>query len=186
MGFRKVLQERRIVLDVGHSENDKGAYSRFLGVSEFDYNNDVANIIVKKWDDKRATLLKNIRRDYMSLPDDLNVLDPYLIVSLHCNSFRDESANGTECLYFHKSSMGVKIANEFVSSFSKIGFRNRGPKPVKLGDRGHYQLRHTKATNVIVEPGFFSNEKDCAILEDKELIADTYIKTIKRLLDGKL
>lgn len=151
----------RVALVVGHSEKSPGATSQ-CGVSEFEYNNDLAHRI-------KARLLDDIeniivyRKKYRDLPRHINQLKPDYVLCLHCNAFNTR-ASGTEVLYYHRSPRGEQIASCLQTRIvATLGLPDRGIKSRTVEDRGGFVLKYTKAPCVILEPFFIDNTFDFKI-----------------------
>jgi len=150
----------KIALVIGHSQSSKGAANRASDIQEFDYNEHLASLIrtISKVD------IKVVYRDtYKYLPDKINLLNPDYVVSLHCNAY-NEKASGTECLYYHNSKKGKKLATLLQKAMLQaLSLKDRGIKPKTSEDRGGYLLRYTTAPCVILEPFFIDNNKDYTV-----------------------
>lgn len=170
----------KVVLIVGHSEKKQGAYSPFLDITEFKYNYKVANKVMEKADMGGEVDIKIIERtSYNLLPLLVNSEMPSFIVSLHCNSYKNEEASGTEVLYHRSSIRSAALAKLFQKELvNGLGLKDRGVKPVYNGDRGDFILRKTIAPAILVEPGFFSNKNDCEVLRDIDFYSDLLYNTI--------
>ena len=148
-------------LVIGHKRASPGASNRASGLTEFSFNEALAFEI--EMEVSGLHVQKVYRRTYSSLPGDINELNPDFIISLHCNAF-DESATGTEVLYYHRSTQG-KLAAEILRDHlvNALGLKNRGIRPKTSEDRGGYLLRYTAAPCVIAEPFFIDNDSDLEI-----------------------
>ncbi len=169
-------------LVIGHKKSSPGAVNERAGLSEFDFNEDLAIRIEKKV--KKTEVQRIYRRTYKGLPDDINTLDPDFIVSLHCNAFNGR-ASGTEVLYYHKSEDGKKMAEILLNHLVEhLKLPNRGIKPKTAEDRGGPLLRYTKAPCVIAEPFFIDNDSDLSKAqedEDIDELAVAYTKAIEKI-----
>jgi len=128
---------------------------------------------------------KLYRRTYSSLPGDINELDPDFIISLHCNAF-DESATGTEVLYYHRSTKG-KLMAEILNDHlvNALGLRDRGTKPKTSEDRGGHLLKNTLAPCVIAEPFFIDNDGDLQVATDnRRKLIKAYAAGIMAIADA--
>jgi len=173
-------KKKLCALVIGHKKHSPGAINAKANLSEFDFNEDLALRIESKV--TKAEVQRIYRRTYKELPDDINVLDPDFILSLHCNAF-DGKVSGTEVLHYHKSEKGKKMA-EIVRNHlvQYLKLRNRGIKPRTAEDRGGYLLRYTKAPCVIAEPFFIDNDSDLArAREDVDGLAGTYAAAIEEI-----
>lgn len=150
-----------IILDIGHSRTDKGAHNKHLGISEWDWNKKVAEIIHEvSW---LPTKIVERTGGISQLIRDINAEQPAFCLSLHCNSFSSPSATGTETLYWHKSAKSKRAAeimqNRMVSA---LQLPDRGIKSRTARDRGGWQLKIVACPIVILEPFFLSNPLDVA------------------------
>jgi len=145
-------------LVIGHKKNSPGAVNEKDGLSEFDFNENLAMKIERK---VRSTDIQRVyRRTYDTLPGDINLLNPHFVVSLHCNAYNG-SASGTEVLYYHRSEAGKRIAQVLQNRLIEcLGLRSRGIKAKTTEDRGGSLLRNTDAPCVIAEPFFIDNDDD--------------------------
>jgi len=167
-------------LVIGHKKNSPGAENANKNITEFDFNEDLAQKIEKKVEGSQ--IQRVYRRTYKQLPEDINELDPDFIISLHCNAF-DTRVSGTEVLYYHKSEKGKKIAEILLSHLvDYLKLPDRGIIPKNSEDRGGYLLRYTQAPCVIAEPFFIDNDNDLAkAQEDLERLADVYAAAIDQI-----
>lgn len=155
----------KIALVVGHTEGRSGAKNIEYDMSEFTFNEKLAYDIKDKLDLDSEIVF---RKRYKDLPNDVNKLDPNLVISLHCNAF-NKKASGTETLYYHTSTKGRKIAQIFNENFvNALGLKDRGVKGKSSEDRGGYLLRYTNAPCVLCEPFFIDND------DDYEVVVDNY------------
>ncbi|RLI51747.1 MAG: hypothetical protein DRO93_15805, partial [Candidatus Thorarchaeota archaeon] len=169
-------------LVIGHKKTSPGAINKKTGITEFEFNDDLAIRIEKKV--KNVDIQRVYRRTYKELPHDINELDPDFIISLHCNAF-NEKASGTEVLYYHRSEKGKKMAEILLKHLVEhLKLPNRGIKPKTAEDRGGYLLRYTKAPCIIAEPFFIDNDDDLArAQEDIDGLAEAYAKTIEEIVE---
>jgi N-acetylmuramoyl-L-alanine amidase len=129
-----------IAICVGHSRpNDSGAAS-VTGVTEWDYNSQLADMISDR----------TLRNDGVEAA-----------IELHFNA-ATPSATGHEWLYWNTSEKGRLFARALRDSFEDCfpQLRSRGIRPRKKGSRGAGFLRLTHCPATIAEPFFGSNEED--------------------------
>ncbi len=177
---KETMKKRLCALVIGHKKYSPGAVNEKLGITEFDFNDDLAVLIEKK---VRLTNVQRIyRRTYRELPGDINALAPDFVVSLHCNAF-NKKASGTEVLYYYRSAQGKKMAEVILRHLVDfLELPNRGIKPKTAEDRGGYLLRYTSAPCVIAEPFFIDNDKDLArALSDRDGLAEAYARAIDEI-----
>lgn len=89
-----------------------------------------------------------------------------LVVSIHQNSYHEESVSGGQVFYYRDSSKGKALAKILQDRFDYVlGDQNRRlPK----ANANYYLLLHVKCPIVIVECGFLSNRKEAALLNSGE------------------
>lgn len=173
-------KKKLCALVIGHKKSSPGAVNQRTGLTEFEFNEDLAIRIEKKV--KKVDIQRVYRRTYEELPSDINALNPDFIISLHCNAF-DGKASGTEVLYYHKSEKGKIMAEILLKHLVEcLELPNRGIKPKTAEDRGGYLLRYTKAPCVISEPFFIDNDIDLARAQEKiDDLAQAYAKAIEEI-----
>jgi len=178
--------KRGLVLAVGHSRaGDKGALSWDDLITEWDYNQSLAQFIKRYLDESiDVTIINQYQGSsyaaaITNLKREVDPLNPELVVELHFNSFSNPQANGYEALYWHNSKQGKSAAFSFMSAMEDSFPRrnNRGAKAILTSSqRGARFLRSLKAPCVILEPFFGSNEQEWQLFkttQGKQLLAKT-------------
>lgn len=181
----------KIAIIIGHNEKKQGAVNDSSGVTEYTFNKPLAFMI--------GTILANaghtpvvVYRDstYRKLPSDVNKTGASLAISLHCNAF-DDDPNGSEVLYYTKSTKGKALAGSIQAEVVKcLGLKDRGLRPCdydhigKAGDKGGYLLKYTNMPCVLVEPFFLDADSSLELAEAKkpelaQAIANGIINYIK-------
>ena len=189
-----------VVLDAGHGGNDPGKVG-VDGTLEKDINlslvyllkeyleaADVTVVLTRESDEglyqstdtnkKRADMDARCRRIEESAPD--------LTVSIHQNSFHDESVNGAQVFYYTGSKEGQRLA-EILETCLSSGIGEEHTRKSKANSE-YYLLLHTSCPIVIVECGFLSNWEESARLQDKgyqEKLAWAIHMGILQYLNGK-
>jgi len=179
-GQKPVEPKKLCALVIGHKKASPGAVNEEMGLSEFDFNDELSIRIDKN---VRKTRIQRVyRRTYDELPGDINSLKPDFILSLHCNAYNGQ-VSGTEVLYYHRSKIGKRIAEILQKHLvAFFGLRDRGIKEKTAEDRGGYLLRYTNVPCVIAEPFFIDNDQDLAKAnENLEGLAVTYAGAIDEL-----
>lgn len=88
-----------------------------------------------------------------------------LFVSIHCNSYRDSTATGTETYIYNVWSKCADIADCIQDSIvSILGTADRGVKT----DPYLCVLKNTVMPSVLVETAFISNEEDVQLLMHRQ------------------
>jgi N-acetylmuramoyl-L-alanine amidase len=153
---------------VGHSKVDGGAIS-VGGVSEFEYNDDLAKMIASNVDKRLETQIVYRTMAYSKLPIHVNHTGVDFAIELHFNSASPE-ASGAECLYWATSDKSHFLAMTLQTYIvDALGNKDRGLKEIdSVTDRGGNLLRNTSMPCVIVEPFFGSNAKDWRLAVDRK------------------
>lgn len=172
-----------IVIDAGHGGEDPGK----VGI-----NNALEKDINLAISLKLKTLLENKgftvyltrkddsapdskKEDMTSRMDYIKEIMPDFIVSIHQNSFTDESVNGPQVFFYSESADGKSFAQVMQSEI------NNYIKPFKpratQANNNYYLLKNSPAPIVIVECGFLSNPTEAGLL-----ITDSYQQKIARAI----
>jgi len=173
-------KKKLCALVIGHKKYSPGAINADTGLSEFEFNEDLALRIEKRLE--KVKIQRIYRRTYNELPSDINALKPDFVVSLHCNAY-DTKASGTEVLYYHKSEKGKQMASVLQAHLLEcLHLPDRNIKPKSSEDRGGYLLRNTDAPCVIAEPFFIDNNDDLSrAQEDMEALSMAYVRAIEQI-----
>lgn len=167
-----------VIIDAGHGGFDPGK----VGVNnalEKDINlsialklkslleqNDIRIIMTRETDEglyeesdsnkKNADLRKRV--------EIINSSDAVIAVSIHQNSFPEESSKGAQVFYHSKSPEG-KILAEIIQEQIKETIGDGNHRLAKSNE-SYYMLKKTENPLVIVECGFLSNWKESELLVD--------------------
>ena len=178
------IKDFKFAFVVGHTQGpDKGAFSPFLGKTEFDlwksfadgFLSDIGDVFTH---DHTITSYGGRQEDTAAKTNNYQV-----VFELHFNS-ASLSANGCEALYYKGNEKGKKIAEKYCSLMAaKMNYKNRGAKPITQDDRGGKFVTAQKPTALILEPFFGSNPDDCSkfkAIKYKEVIEELceFIKTL--------
>lgn len=177
----------RIGIIIGHTAKAKGAYSKTLGLSEYDYNTGLANLI-QTYAHSFGHKVKIERRDSGGISGAFKRIlawKPHCILELHFNAANGK-ASGSETLFSDNyDKTGVKeLALAYLLSknmSSALGIPNRGVKERGTkGERGFANLAQTTdIASVLIESGFGDNPKDAKAMKDKKLaLAHTIVDAV--------
>lgn len=172
---------KKFAIVVGHGYgSDKGAVSQDGKVTEYDWNKELGEMIVKELPHSQLVF-----RDvpYSKLPAKINALGVDYAVELHLNSFHNPTATGVEMLYWHTSPKGKQLAEVVQkAAVTALGLPDRGVKPKNDGDRGAGILKNTSMPCIIAEFFFVSNPNDLKVAtENKEKLAKAVAKVLQTL-----
>lgn len=147
-----------IVVDVGHSKLGVGALGFLSAYGEYEINLEVGRRLKNELESRGATVyMMDTVSSRPSLEERVSYAsskNPLVFVSVHCNSSKSSTGNGTEAYYFTRfSSSLATLFSERVSS--ALGSKNRGSM---LGR--YYVTRTQEYPSILGEMGFVSNESD--------------------------
>ena len=212
--FKHLLEQKSdntiIVIDAGHGGFDPGK----IGINdtlEKDINLSVAiklktllefhDIKVIMTRDEDVDLTSNSRSIQDMKREDLNKRvkiinssDALIAISIHQNSFTQNSARGSQVFYYENSEKGRVLA-EIIQDCLKKTINDNNHRLAKPNST-YYLLKNSKSPLVIVECGFLSNRTEAGLLckdeyQDKiawaihlgviEYLEDYYSKDKERL-----
>ncbi len=173
-------QKPVVVLDSGHGGFDPGKIS-VDGSLEKDINlriaqrvkqyleaSDVEVVMTRSTDAGlyRETDSNKKTADMRNRCQLINDASPDLTVSIHQNSYHEESVKGAQVFYYKSSENGKRLAEILQKRFDYV-LGNENTRTAKAND-SYYLLLHVKSPIVIVECGFLSNWSESALLNTDE------------------
>ena len=99
---------------------------------------------------------------FNEIPEIIASSDAALFVSLHANTFTDESVSGFQVFYDAESNPSRKLASIITEEVKMAGFKTRTYR-----DEKYYVLSSNEIPSVLVETGFMTNEADLRNLTDE-------------------
>lgn len=168
-----------VVLDAGHGGGDAGC--EFDGVSEKDITLAVTLLAAEKLRKEQVTVILTRETDAsVSLDRRCQIANDAgadLFVSIHCNSYtEDTSVSGFEG-YYHNGTKGQRLAECILEAAGALGVKTRNVK-----DENFQVIRDTTMPAALMEIGFLSNPAERAELQSEE-----YQNTIAQAItDGVL
>ena len=172
--------EKCVVLDAGHGGADPGKVG-VNGVEEKTINLEIVKKVKKYLEasDVRVVLtrendegpegdqIKNKKvQDMRRRVEVIENSHPDAVISIHQNSFPQESVHGAQVFYYTGSDKGQKLATRIqstVTRYADIG----NQRQIKAND-SYYLLKKTSVPIVIVECGFLSNWEEAEKLKTAE------------------
>jgi len=176
---------KKIMIDPGHGGDDNGAVYGF--VEEDDTNLSIGNLVYLML--QLQSFMVNMTRDKdekVELSERVNIanqMKPDAFVSIHCDAFHQETAEGmTVHISPNASATSRKLAENIIESMADKfpDHRNRG---VKVSN--YYVLRNTIMPAVLIECEFLSNPETNKFLKEPENqfdMADAITKGIYKTL----
>ena len=92
--------------------------------------------------------------------------EPALTISIHQNSYPEESVSGMQVFYYETSTEGKRLA-EIMQQTMIVSLKPQKERTAKANDT-YYLLKKTSAPIVIVECGFLSNRTEAEMLVSSE------------------
>ncbi len=175
----KQKEQLTIVLDAGHGGRDPGKVG-INGALEKDINLSIAlklrdllelndiNVIMTREEDTGLYSESDSNKkvvDMRKRVDLINNSNAALAVSVHQNSFTQESIKGSQVFYFSNSKEGKEFAETMQDQLKKS--LQDGNKRVAKANDSYYMLKKSQCPLVIVECGYLSNNGEAALLIDE-------------------
>lgn len=166
-----------IVIDVGHGGFDPGkvgvtgclekdinlqiarklkVFLEMEGVEVILTRNEDTGLYVESDTNKKTTDMKNRVRF-------VEEYEPQVMVSIHQNSYSDESIKGAQTFYYTGSTQSKVLAQYLQASLVNTLDKENHRK--EKSNDSYYILKNTSCPSVIVECGFLSNWDECQKLE---------------------
>ena len=181
-----------VVIDPGHGGSDPGKVGT-NGAKEKDVNLAIGKVLKEVLEENGFEVVMTRSEDGV-LPSgsryskvaDLNkrceiVNKAYeknkqcVMISLHQNSFTQESVHGAQCFYYQRSenskSLGEKMQEELNQTVNRVKAKKAKPND------SYYILINSKCPGIIVECGFLSNH-----VESEKLIDEKYQKELAEII----
>ncbi|KRQ87782.1 N-acetylmuramoyl-L-alanine amidase LytC precursor [Caloramator mitchellensis] len=152
------LYDKKIVIDAGHGGSDFGKVNDSL--IEKDINLKIALKLKYLLESKGCIIILTREKDeYLSLLDRVNIINkerPNFFISIHQNSFINDTVNGAECYCFKDDDLALELSKEILEKLkNKAGIKNRG---VRVGD--YYILREGRVSGIVLECLYLTGNVD--------------------------
>lgn len=172
-------QKRRIVIDAGHGGFDSGKVGAG-GVQEKEINLAIARKVKEKLEKLGMEIIMTREIDQGLYEEGeenkkqqdmkrrcavINTSQAALAVSIHQNSYTEESVYGPQVFYYETSPEGKKLAEILQESLNQR-LEIAHPRVCKANET-YYILKKTKIPTVIVECGFLSNTEEAEKLRQE-------------------
>ncbi|MGN0341973.1 MAG: N-acetylmuramoyl-L-alanine amidase [Roseburia sp.] len=169
-----------VVLDAGHGGDDPGKIG-IHGEQEKEINlsivkklqtlleqNDVTVVLTREEDESLADEGVSNQKvcDMRKRVEMIAEIQPDMVISIHQNSYTQESICGAQCFYFAQSAEGKQIA-EIIQKNMKEYLDPDNHREAKSNE-SYYLLKRTVSPTVIVECGFLSNDAEATLLSTEE------------------
>ena len=162
----------KYLLDYGHGGNDPGAIG-IDNLKEKDIVREIGKRVKYHLERHQQAIIESRPNDEtVSLTERSNKANNNnvdLCISIHCNAFMDNSAQGVEIFYNQVSTRGQQLAKSILKEITKAKLytKNRGLKTDNL-----HMTREPNMPSVLIELGFITNVTDKnLIVNNKENFA---------------
>ena len=191
--IERLMSKPRVAICVGHSRSGDNGATSVSGVSEWDFNVDIAGRVKIRLEGDGIDV--DIVQDYHGrsygsamrwLARLLKQSQVDIAVELHFNA-ASPSAEGFEYLHWQTSKNGKRLAQCLLDSHAKFfpETKNRGLKPKGPGSRGSMFLKLTHCPAVITEPFFGTNLDEWNLYSaNRGYLADSYANGIANYLNS--
>ena len=182
------LLEKVIVVDPSWGGANPG--HSFGAITESEFTFDLANRLSKRLGELGVEV--HITRTADRSPsesdriDFANQVSADLVVSLHCDNYLNERAEGVASYYFGNEREGIKSV--IGERFATLAQREIAARTQMLNCRTHAKswdlLRLTKSPTVRIDIGYLSNPSDRERISDpsfREIVAEALVVAIQRL-----
>lgn len=187
-----------VVIDPGHGGFDPGKVG-VNDVLEKDINLSISQKLKEKLEAEGIEVLmtrsedcglysstdsNKKRTDMQKRVEIINTSNATIAVSIHQNSFSQESSKGAQ-VFYHESSEKGKVLGETLQEVIKSEIADGNHRVAKSND-SYYMLRKTQCPLVIVECGFLSNYEEAKLLTEDEYqdkMATAILNGIKKYLE---
>ena len=168
-----------VVIDAGHGGRDPGKVG-IEGQLEKDINLSIAlrlkeyleasdvDVILTREDDNGLYPEGERNKKMSDMKKRCQIIEkaaPDLVVSIHQNSYHEESVSGGQVFYYKNSQKGKTLAEILQKRFNYV-LGEKNSRQAKANGN-YYLLLHVKPPIAIVECGFLSNRAEAAKLQDE-------------------
>lgn len=172
--------EYTVVVDPGHGGSDPGKVG-IHNEQEKDINLQIALLLKKNLEKEDVTVVMTREKDedlaaagvsnkkVQDLKRRCEIIhetNPDCVISVHQNSYPQESVKGAQVFYYEDSAEGKQLA-EIIQRHMVEKLDKENHRQAK-GNRSYYLLKKTDAPLTIVECGFLSNSEEAKLLSEEE------------------
>ena len=163
---------KTVVLDAGHGSEDPGKIG-INNVLEKDVNLKISKKVQKRLIEQGIHVVMTREDDdgfYNESKSNkkialINETKPDIAVSIHQNSYHEESIKGAQVFYYTHSKEGERAATVMQEALKALDTNN---KRQAKENSTYYMLKRTEVPTIIVECGFLSNAQEAEKLKNEE------------------
>lgn len=194
----RAVQEKVIVVDAGHGGEDPGMVG-IGGLKEKGINLSVSLKLKEILEKKGFTVVMTRKEDtglyengtknkkVQDMQNRISVMErakPVLAVSIHQNSYTQQSVKGPQVFYYESSPEGKNLAVNIQNALNTELSVSRPRK--EKGNTSYFLLKRSPCVLNIVECGFLTNPEEAALLQKEEYqqkIAEAVAKGILQYIE---
>ena len=172
-----------IVVDAGHGGVDGGALGLY-GIVEKELNLEIAKKVERLLSDKgffvvmtrnedvsihsegKKTIKEKKTSDLTNRAELANKIGAKLYVSIHLNTYEQESISGAQVFYKNNDEIGKSYAKKITESIKSLDEKNK--RVEKILPNPNLLFKKLQIPAVLIECGFISNNNDALLLKDEE------------------
>ncbi|MDE6742406.1 MAG: N-acetylmuramoyl-L-alanine amidase [Lachnospiraceae bacterium] len=169
-----------IIIDPGHGGADPGKVG-INGALEKDINLQMAYILKEQLEAEGFYVILTRTSDELpgsengditkvqDLQNRIRLIaeeNPLMVISIHQNSYPQESVRGAQVFYYETSEEGRQLA-ECIQRQLILAANDGNHRQIK-GNTSYFLLKKTPVTTVIVECGFLSNWQEATLLQQED------------------
>ena len=164
------IKDTIIVIDAGHGGEDPGKVG-LNNALEKDINLSIAKLLHSLLEEKGFQVYltrtddsapDSKREDMTNRAEFIEQKQPDFIISIHQNSYTDESVSGPQVFYYSSSPEGKAFADVMQQTINSHINPTKPRSP--QANNNYYLLKNAPSPMIIVECGFLSNPQDAALL----------------------
>lgn len=152
-----------------HQEKEKDINLQIALFVKEELEKEEVNVVMTREEDVELADAQSNNKKVQDLKrrcDLISRIKPDCVLSIHQNSYPDESIKGAQVFYYEDSAEGKKLAEtlqtHLVETLDKENHRQA------KGNRSYYLLKKTEAPLTIVECGFLSNSEEAYLLSSEK------------------
>ena len=149
-----------VILDAGHGADDSGK----VGINQV-LEKEGINVVMTREDDSPLYQSSDRNKKLADMKKRIQIMvdcDADIAVSIHQNSYTQESVKGPQVFYYKDSAEGKKLAASIQEAFDLV-IGDENTRTIKPNGE-YYLLVHSPMPLVICECGFLSNWEEAKLL----------------------
>ncbi|RFC55473.1 N-acetylmuramoyl-L-alanine amidase family protein [Brumimicrobium aurantiacum] len=159
------VNDRIIVLDIGHGEKDTGAKHDHINEKDVVFN--IAKKIKELHKSKHTKIVLTRDSDaFVTLEERaemINKINPEFVISLHANWHSDKNKKGTE-IYISNNNTEIEKSQELAKNISD----SFGNKNITIKNANFNILTKVNSPSALIELGFLTNDEERKLLTSEK------------------